>query len=154
MIHLDEIRRPIFTSRREQRHTRRAMAPMRQDATGIIIVCAAALIGAAILLLLASPWMTDLLVRSAGAEELPVYTVVLNDPDSALNVRTGAGREHRVLCMLANGAVVVVQDLSGGWALVNWPGMAGITQPMGWVSAEYLRRDSERCQGEGSLGGK
>lgn len=143
MIYLNETPRPIFTSRKETRANRRRMEPVSCDATGAAICVAVGLLAVLVLGFLASPWCPDwLFIRPAGAEEEMQYaTVRLENADGVLNVRSEPGTEYPTRGAITNGARLAIIEERDGWALVNWPRLVGMREPMGWVCAEYLEED-------------
>lgn len=71
MIYLEDTRRPLFTSRKEQKTIRRRMEPVSCDATGAAICVAVGLLAVAVLGFLASPFCPEwLFIRPARAEEV------------------------------------------------------------------------------------
>ncbi|MBO5488162.1 MAG: SH3 domain-containing protein, partial [Eubacterium sp.] len=61
--------------------------------------------------------------------------------DSALNVRSGAGKNYGVIDSLSNGAKVTILNTDGGWYQISYTKSDG-TAGTGYVSATYVALDS------------
>lgn len=75
----------------------------------------------------------------AGAEEMPnlpcMALVKMNDPNSELNVRKGAGFDYPIVNSVAWHETVRVDVVLGEWALICYPKSP---YPIGWANLKYL----------------
>lgn len=76
---------------------------------------------------------------SLAVDKYPKAVVDVHE-DSHLIVRKGPGPGYDTTYVhLASKSVVSILDMYDGWALVQFPKLVGVREPIGWVCMDYLK---------------